>query len=292
MLESSVYETAFAKLNLHLQVGEKRQDGFHNIGSIFQTISLCDFVFVKYSEKFSVNCLNFNLPAENSLVLAYKAFCEKTDFNKPVEVSVLKEIPSCAGLGGASTDAVALLKGLNRLSGKNLSVKDLEELAIKVGSDCPFFVQGGTAFVSGRGEVLEKLQARDCKGLLIFPKTEVKTFSAYKKLDELRVLDKNCFLDMSKKQAFIKKYKTEDFSEWGKTTEKGLFVNDFEKVVFPEFTEISEVKNALIKTGADFALMTGSGSAVFGLFNKVETLKKAHKKLKKRFDFCQPFLFV
>lgn len=289
MLDASVCEIAPAKINLHLRVGGKRTDGFHEIESIFQTISLFDCVSVRVSEAFSLRCVNFDLPAENSLTKAYKVFCAKTGFQKPVEITVLKCIPACAGLGGASTDAVALLKALNRLSGIELSETELEGLALEVGSDCPFFVKAGAAFVAGRGEIVEPIKSASGCGLLLVPEAKIQTERAYAMLDEER---KAVCVELTggRKKRLLAMCAIEDFSAWGGNTE--LFVNDFEKVIFENHREVAEAKDALLKAGADFALMTGSGSVVFGLFQSSERLRSAEINLKKRFRFCEPFVFI
>lgn len=294
MLGVSVCETAFAKINLHLKVGNKRSDGYHEIESLFQQISLADYISVSLAENFSIESVNFKLPVENTLKKAYEVFCEASGFQKGVKVLLVKGIPSGAGLGGASTDAVALLKALNRLSGVGFSELELEALALKVGSDCPFFVKGGTSFVSGRGEKLEQIPSFTGFGLMVFPQVESKTQKAYALLDEARgASKKSCKAtkDFGNRKELLRKYKTKPFSKWvGNGTE--LFTNDFEKVIFQNQPEVARAKVAVLKAGADFALMSGSGSAVFGLFEKVENLQEAKRLLEKEYSFCKPFIFI
>ena len=289
MLDASVCEIAPAKINLHLRVGCKRTDGFHEIESIFQAISLFDCVSVRVSEVFSLRCVNFDLPTENSLTKAYNVFCAMTGFQKPVEIAALKRIPTCAGLGGASTDAVALLKALNRLSGAGLSERELSSLALEVGSDCPFFVKAGAAFVAGRGEIVEPIKSASGCGLLLVPHAKSRTEQAYALLDKTRTSG-SVELTRERKSRLIAMYATGEFSTWRGSSE--LFVNDFEKVIFENRREVAEAKDALLKAGADFALMTGSGSVVFGLFQSSERLRSAEINLKKRFRFCEPFVFI
>lgn len=299
MLDTPVCEMAPAKINLHLQVGAKRTDGFHEIESIFQSISLADWLLVRVSENFSVTCVNYELPAENSLTKAYRVFCAKTGFHRGVEVTLIKRIPACAGLGGASTDAVALLKALNRLSDVSLSETELAAVALEVGSDCPFFIKAGTAFVSGRGEILESVQSKAGCGLLIFPQVPSKTEKAYSLLDTYRNVKSEATdekpvelrLGSTERELQLRAlYTAGDFSAWSGSAVS--FTNDFETVVFAQHREVAEAKKALLKAGADFALMTGSGSAVFGLFERDTDLQSAEKKLKTQFRFCEPFIFI
>lgn len=294
MSEQTVYETAYAKINLHLEVGHKRVDGFHNIESIFQTISLADVLQVRLSRCFSVECLNFNLPAENSLKKAYEVFCEFTGFSGNVDMLLLKRIPTCAGLGGASTDAVALLRALQRLSGFPLSSELLEKMALRIGSDCPFFIKGGTAYVSGRGEVVESLISKKAYGVLVYPNVECETVKAYSLLDEMRTRGKiftyeSCSIEaeLEQKRALI----IEEYKNLKRSWKGITFKNDFESVAFSGSDEVFKAKQALYDLGAEFSLMTGSGSVVFGLFTDVEMLNRAVKSLKKVYDFCEPFLF-
>lgn len=290
MLERSVYEAAFAKINLHLRVGKKRTDGFHSIESVFQSISIADVLQLRTAAAFSVKCLNFALPSENSLKKAYTVFCKATGFNKGVEVLLLKRIPACAGLGGASTDAVALLRALQRLSGIQLSEAECARLALEVGSDCPFFVRGGAAFVTGRGEMIKPLTAKQAIGLLIFPKTESKTTEAYALLDMERAKrSAECTATTvapPEADALCAVYE-----KWDVCKENPHFVNDFEHIMTQRLPEVREARSALLEAGAGFVRMTGSGSAVFGLFESEKTLQAAIKTLKMRFRFCEPFLF-
>lgn len=293
MVGSSVCETAFAKINLHLKVGNKRSDGYHEIESLFQQISIADYISVSFAESFSVESVNFKLPAENTLKKAYEVFCEASGFQKAVKVLLVKGIPSGAGLGGASADAVALLKALNRLSGVGFSELELEKLALKVGSDCPFFVKGGTCFVSGRGENLERICGTMGLGLAVFPQVESKTREAYALLDNARRLVKKtsetCFA-FGDRNELLHKYKTVPFSAWAYGKE--FFTNDFEKVIFQNQPKVAKAKTAMLKVGADFALMSGSGSVVFGLFEKAENLQRSKTLLEKEYRFCEPFIFV
>lgn len=292
MSEHSVYETAPAKINIHLRVGNRRADGFHNIESIFQSISLADSLYISLAKRFSVRCLNFTLANESSLKKAYEAFCKFTGFSNGVDVLLLKKIPACAGLGGGSSDAVAMLRGLRKLSGFDISDKILYDMALQIGSDCPFFIKAGSAFVSGRGELIKQLEGKSAMGLLLYQNIESKTAQAYDLLDNERVRagysDFGLLEDSVITEAIYAEYK-KAVSDWGKG--EAFFRNDFETVIFKTEPKIKKAKEALLKAGADFASMTGSGSAVFGLFESDEKLRKAIKILKPRFDFCEPFLF-
>ncbi len=287
MTEHSVFLPAYAKINLHLRVLGKRKDGYHEIESVFQRISIADSLLVRLVPSgFSVHCPNFELPVENTLRRAFELFKATTGFSGGVNVSLVKGIPVGAGLGGGSSDAVELLKALNILTGAGLSLSEMQPLALQIGSDCPFFLQEPVAVVSGRGEVFSPIDARlDCLGVLIFPDVHSSSAEAYSLLDKRNRCHGNCF--KKSPDGFLAEQYKLDFSKW-------CFVNDFEEVLFEKHSEVLQAKSALLSAGADFALMSGSGSSVFGLFplSKSELVKKACEELGQIWKFCKPFVFT
>ncbi len=247
-----------AKINLGLNIVERRHDGFHNIETIFYPVkSLCDILEIVPSPKqesaisFNQTGLTLNEPDENNLcVKAYHLLNSYIDLPK-VAVHLHKQIPFGAGLGGGSADGAFTLSMLNELSANPLSKDKLLEVALKLGSDCPFFIHNQPCFATGRGEMISPIDL-DLSGLyilLVNPGLHVNTGKAYSlskpKLPEtsLNMLIKN------------------DQKEWASSIK-----NDFEEVVFSIYPEISNIKENLYKMGAIYASMSGSGSTVFGLF--------------------------
>ena len=256
---------AYAKVNFGLNVLPKREDGFHNIESIFQTVDLSDELIVSKQNKkiCSVHCSSLLLPLENTLTLAFKAFTEVTGFcDFGINVELIKGIPSGGGLGGGSSDAATLIRCMEKFYGIRLSDEQLSLVASKVGSDVFFFTRCngngmGCALVSGRGEVVEPFTGRkDLYIVLVFPKASSSTKLAYSLIDESYTngkIIKGPSLDQLK--SVYRKYP----SEWN-------FVNTFTPVVSETYSEISQALKDVRKSGALFSDVSGSGSTVYGVF--------------------------
>ena len=156
-MEKTYQIKSYSKINLGLKVLNLRPDNFHNINSIFIEVDLCDILQFVPSDSFKLNCINKNIPLDNSntIAQAYKILSEKFDFRKHYEIIVDKNIPIGGGMGGGSSNAAATLKALNKLNNLNLTNKNLMDIALKIGSDVPFFIEGGLKFVYGRGEKIK-----------------------------------------------------------------------------------------------------------------------------------------
>ena len=258
--------TAFAKVNFGLNVLPLQKDSaFHNIESIFQTVDLYDQLLVSKQDevKCSVHCDSMELPEENTLTLAFKAFCDvtgKKDFGVSVELK--KGIPSGGGLGGGSSDGAALIKALEKLYDLKLSESQLSAIASKVGSDVFFFTYcdedgKGCALVSGRGEVVKNIQGRkDLYLLLVFPKTSSSTKLAYSLIDKMYERGE------SLKAPSFDSYE----SIYNQNPENWTFVNTFTPVISSEYEEIEQALISVRKTGALYSEVSGSGSTVYGIF--------------------------
>ena len=277
-----------AKINLGLYVFEKREDGFHEIESIFfpvspensnleadkLTVSVCEneseetlFFTENYSEK--VRMIECGLeypgnPQDNICVKAYELL--DADFQLPPAVIVLeKHIPVGAGLGGGSSDGVCTLKALSELCNLNLTQEQLLDYAAKLGSDCPFFVHNTPMLVTGRGEILSPLEEP--------AKTALKNIAENYRFEI--VFSPDCFVSTKKAYSIVTKRKktdpltpvtelvTEPVENW-----QGRIINDFEAPVFKEFPQLRNVKDSLKEIGAAYVSMTGSGSAIYALFKK------------------------
>jgi len=242
-----------AKINLGLHVLRKRTDGYHDIDTCMYPIPLKEALEIIPSPSFSFTHSGIPIPgtAEHNLIV--KAFqLLLTDFPKitPVAAHLHKHIPIGAGLGGGSADAAFALKLLNELFSLGLTQKQLEDYASQLGSDCPFFVQNKAQMATGRGEKLESISI-DLSGnwiYLIHPGIHIGTKEAYAGI-------KPSERDLDLKEILANP------SSW-----KSQLVNDFEKGIFSNYPEIASIKSKLYNAGAWYAAMSGSGSAVFGLF--------------------------
>ena len=269
---------AYAKVNFGLRVLQGRDDGFHGIESIFQTVDLYDELIVTTSAEkgCQVFCSSMQLPAKNTLTAAYEAFCEIADRDVTgIQINLKKGIPSGGGLGGGSSDAAALIRSLEKLYGTKLSYQQKDYIAAKTGSDVFFFMHcddegKGCALVSGRGEKVQQINPREELFLvLIFPKVSSSTKEAYSLVDEA----------FAKGNTLI----SPEFNEleliYRKPTKNWTFINTFTPVISEKYEEIRRAIEALRVMDCDYAEMSGSGSTVYGVFTSRQQAETAVKKL-------------
>ena len=287
MSADAVSFCAYAKINIHLKVLVKREDGFHSLESIFQRISIADYLsIIKSSDSHgcTVESPLMPLPADNTLTKAWDVFRSATGIETGVRVRLIKNLPAGSGLGAGSSDAAALLKALNELFANPLTNSELIKLALQVGSDVPFFFMDAAGIVTGRGEVFEPMRARtDCFGILIWPGGQSSTKEAYRLLDE----QKETHSDEDNawgSEKLIERYQA-PFETWD-------FVNDFQPVIEQRYPIIGRLCKECYEQGADFVRMSGSGSAVFGLFRSEKRMASAFRVLAKRWDWCKPFMLL
>ncbi|MFA9391203.1 MAG: 4-(cytidine 5'-diphospho)-2-C-methyl-D-erythritol kinase [Prolixibacteraceae bacterium] len=244
-----------AKINLGLDVLRKRNDGFHDIETVFYPIQLSDVLEINLSEKFafSQSGISIDGEAENNLVVkAYRLL--KNEFNLlPVQIHLHKIIPFGAGLGGGSSDAAFALKGLNQLFHLNLTNKQLEGFASLLGSDCPFFIQNKPIFAEGKGNEFThtSISLEGYHLALIKPNVHVPTAVAYSNITPVAPV-------VSLMQRLSK----------GKENWRNNVVNSFESSVFQFYPEVQSIKETLYEMRALYASMSGSGSSVYGIFNE------------------------
>jgi 4-diphosphocytidyl-2-C-methyl-D-erythritol kinase len=250
-----------AKINLGLFVTEKREDGFHTIESIFLPTPFCDVLEIttRDASDIDLSVLGNVIPPSNQdnlIVRAYRLFQERTGCGG-VDATLLKHIPTGAGLGGGSADAAFMLHGLNELFATRLDPHTLELWAAELGSDCPFFIRNQPAFVTGRGERMEPLhvQLPPLYLVLIHPGIHVATPWAFQ-----QIKPKPAPIDL--RQAI-----QQPIEQWA-----GSITNDFEEAVIQAHPQVGEIKQVLLDAGACYASMSGSGSAVYGLFENAPIL--------------------
>lgn len=253
-------EKACAKLNLSLDVLGRRTDGFHDLRMVMQSAALCDDVTVALTPgDFTAESNRAYLPCDdrNIAVKAARAFfaaAELTDVGARVRIE--KRIPVCAGLGGGSSDAAAVLRALNRLTGANLSAQALRRIAAEVGSDVPFCVTGGTCLAEGRGERLTRLPSLPPCGIVVcMPFFSVSTPELFGRIDRRA---SRCRPDTA---GLVRALEAGDLRE----TARRMY-NVFEDVLGRRGDEVRALRNALLDAGALGAVMSGTGSAVFGIF--------------------------
>jgi 4-diphosphocytidyl-2-C-methyl-D-erythritol kinase len=268
-----------AKINLTLEVLGKRPDGFHEIRSLMQSVDLCDRLRLGLSRDIKFNSDNPAFVWEESLVSRATALLQKTTgCSKGATIELTKRIPLSSGLGGDSSDAVAILKGLNRLWKLGLSLKELTELAPKLGSDVSFFLYGGTALVEGRGEIITPLPPLPHRWIVLMipdvPRMAEKTKQLYASLKSSHYTDGQIterFITALKKGGEIK---------------PSILFNTFENVAFEQFPGLKVYKEHLLKLGAPDVHLAGSGPALFSLIKDKAEVERLYQNLQKQGVEC------
>jgi len=286
------------KINLHLGVGKKRDDGFHSIESIFAALAFSDTLRLEFGGLDGEIRLftNWETPAEeipdekNLIIRAISLFREQTGIKKGLIVRLDKRIPLGSGLGGGSSDAATALLALNLLSGTALSMQSLTEMAAVLGSDVPFFLTGGAAFVNGRGETVEPVKSPDqlCV-VLVKPPFKSDTALAYRLLDRLREQG-----DIQEKGTI---HKEDLLRALEGDSEKWPFFNDFLPIFLcKKHSEFASIYRGILESlrglGASFASLSGSGSCCFGIFRAKEAAQKAAERFRKEGNIAITTFFL
>ena len=278
-----------AKINWHLDVGGVRPDGFHEILSVFQSVALYDRMVLELIRGEGECYIEGDFPcrAEDNLIFkAVSLFRAQTGFDQSVRVSVDKKIPYEAGLGGGSSNAAATLKAMNALAGERLTDIQLKELAACLGSDVPFFLYAPAAAVSGRGEVVEPLQPRQ-DFTIVLTKPEglgISTAQAYRAVDSWKKDNPGILTSLSKEE-MIRRYLEESPAGWG-------YFNTFFETFKKQYKPLEFISNLLYDSGAVIAGLSGSGSAVFGLFESDGKAGQAQSRLKGYFPFVERIISI
>ena len=269
---------AYAKVNLALDILGRREDGYHDMYMVMQSISLCDTISVRETDSgFQLRTDGDFIPVGKKTLeeCAAEAFFARIGRPMPgLEVTLEKVTPAYAGLGGGSADVAALLRILRDWYAPDLSTEELERIGFTVGSDMPFCVRGGTALAEGRGELLTDLPPLpDCWLVLCKPDFGIPTPTLFARVDggELK-----CRPDIDGMRAALK---TGDLE--GVASRLG---NVFEEVLPEEYHEVFQMKQKLLELGALNAAMSGSGPTVFGIFRDLRTAEAAHDALKVQYD--------
>lgn len=274
-------EYGWAKLNISLDVTDKRPDGYHDMVMVMQTISLGDSVSIRLNDSGKVRArtnLSFIPGDERNLAVkaALKFLSAIGVEGQGMSIVIDKDIPVGAGMAGGSTDAAAVLRALNRMYDYPLSSQQLEELSAEVGSDVPFCVRGGTCLATGRGEKLESLKDfPDCSYVVCKPEFSISTPELFRKLDQMSL---RCHPDTAGILAAVEQGNLDKVCR--------RMYNVFEDVDDRRLRTVKDIKSIMLDYGALGAMMTGTGSAVFAVFRKGAQVDELVSRLRAAYGFC------
>jgi 4-diphosphocytidyl-2-C-methyl-D-erythritol kinase len=282
-----IKEFARAKVNLFLDVIKKREDGYHNIGTLFCTLGLGEWLYAEEIESGVVLEGGEDVVSSQEDNLVYKAVVALKKYSgcdKGIKLRLEKELPAGAGLGGGSADAAAALRIANRLWNLNLTYDELEKIGSSLGADIPFLVRGGARFAEGIGDVQSNVDSgvldniESWTVLIMTPNCFVSTADAYSQMNPQGDVLWNGF----KKQL----QSSMELGDW-----KKFGINKFEATVFPQYSEIESLKSNMLDRGAGWALMSGSGASVFGVFESEEKADDFFKTERKKCRFAKKTFF-
>ena len=267
---------SFAKINVGLKIRGKREDGYHLIKTVFQEISLYDVIYlgkIQGGWKFTSNSDLLPHDESNLCITTYLKVKELFPSIGGISIKLEKNIPVGSGLGGGSSNAASVLKGLNEVYSLGLSTKSLLNIALSIGADVPFFIEGGTKLGEGIGEELSVSSLPDIKAvLLVIPPVSISTEWAYGHI-KISLPEERTESNFATAQLP---------STWNKADT--IFENDFESLVFQAYPEIGDIKRRLQDSRALFASLSGSGSTVFGIFEDEQTAQKTRNLFEPSFQ--------
>jgi 4-diphosphocytidyl-2-C-methyl-D-erythritol kinase len=255
---------AFAKINLDLRVLGRRDDGYHDVRTILQSIDWADDIQIGLSDQFEFVAHGIEAGEDNLVVKAVRAFENLTGQVVRARIGLFKHIPTGAGLGGGSADAAVTLLGLQKLYDTQIPQQELLHALGSIGSDVPFFAFGGKALGVGRGDEITSMEDDSEYGLVVVvPSVSISTQEAYS------------WLTVRDKSNIISRFCAQPVAASGEDGPR----NDFESVVFPRYPLLREIQNEILKTGAERAALSGTGSAIFGIYRSGEDATKAASSL-------------
>lgn len=275
---------SYAKVNLYLDIIERLESSYHIIETIFQTISLCDFIYIKKTDQpfIKIRCNNPEIPlGEDSLIFRT---IESLVINKDIGLDIFidKRIPLASGLGGGSSNAATMLLGINRLLNIKKSPSKLAEIAASLGMDIPYFLKRGTVYASEKGEKLFPIKAINppLNMILINPGIRISTAWAYEMYDREYGINKRDYsLRIEEYLKKEKRIKLENIHD--------VVYNCFEPTIGNRYPVIKKIKNQLMELGAVSVSLSGSGSTVFGVFENYKMVNKAYVKIKHKYPFVE-----
>ena len=264
-----------AKINLRLDILRKRADGYHDIRTVFQKVSLRDELHIAISKRgIDVTCDNPQVPVnkDNLACKAAQSMLNQYNIKDGISIEIKKKVPVASGLGGGSSNAASTLMGINQLFGLGAAKQELMKIGSTIGADVPFFIFGNAALATGIGDRLETIEVNPKLWLLLItPDIPISTAWAY---SNLRIGLTNKHINITIPSCLNR------FSEI-----IAILSNDLEKVAIPRYPIIQKIKDELINKGAKGSLMSGSGSTVFGIFSSEDEAKEAYTQLKTHSDW-------
>ena len=269
---------SFAKINWTLRILGKRQDGYHELCTVFQTVSLHDTLSFEESDQLELTCDDPNVPVDGQNLILKAAAMMRLQFavSQGAKIHLEKRIPSPGGLGGGSSNAAAAFIGLKRLWQIDISDHELQAIAEVIGSDVPFFLYGGTTTGTGRGERIEPIEnIAEQWMLIVTPDADVSTKDAFSRINAEALTSEAQKLNLTVCRNEVRSFDPR-FS---------VLINDFEESIFDSHPEIKRVKDTLLELGAANAAMSGSGASVFAVFDKQETRQAALKALDREINW-------
>jgi 4-diphosphocytidyl-2-C-methyl-D-erythritol kinase len=268
---------AYAKINLGLRVLQRRDDGYHDLETVFHRIDLFDELFFEPSESLSLRCIPAGLPTDEQN-LCYRAAILLRESLRRVDgarMTLRKNIPSGGGLGGGSSDAAATLLGLIRLWRAEIPAERLRSIALELGSDVPYFLGKGSAYATGRGEILDYFHLEVPYWIVVvYPNIAISTAWAYQ---HLQPVPRSPAGPGGKSQRPLGEIVRKEMHDLPRL--RDLLQNDFEPLVLAEYERVDRVKRTLSDSGAGFVRLSGSGSAVYGFFPDEERARAAAGRL-------------
>ncbi len=274
MSENSFEIPSFAKINWFLRILGKRADGFHELCTVFQTISLKDRLTFSENEELILTCDKNYIPLneQNLIIKAAHIIREKYGLKTGAKIHLEKNIPAPGGLGGGSSNAATAILGLLKLWDVKIPFEETLQIAGKIGSDVPFFLFGGTALGTGRGtEIFQVAEISEKFLLIVTPPVNVSTAEAFSRLNAPDLTN-----DASKSNLQICRNEARTLN-----LRQSVLINDFETSVFQTAPEIKRVKDELLESGAIQALLSGSGASIFAIFDNEETRQTAQKAIER-----------
>ncbi|WNZ96120.1 4-(cytidine 5'-diphospho)-2-C-methyl-D-erythritol kinase [Streptococcus iniae] len=274
---ASITERAPAKINLGLDIIGKRHDGYHDLDMVMVSVDLCDYITVSPMDEDRIliqsDCSKMPVDNKNDVYKAALLVKKAYGITQGVSIFLRKKIPVCAGMGGGSSDATATLRALNRLWNLNMSCQEMIGLGMAIGSDVPYCIEAGCARVGGKGEKVEQLAGRFSSWVvLVKPEFGISTRTVFPKLD----LERISRVDID---ALVTAIETKNYS-----TLQTVMGNSLEDVSIAKRPFIQKIKDRMLASGADVALMTGSGPSVFALCRAEKQADRVVNSLK---GFCK-----
>ncbi|WNZ88484.1 4-(cytidine 5'-diphospho)-2-C-methyl-D-erythritol kinase [Streptococcus iniae] len=274
---ASITERAPAKINLGLDIIGKRHDGYHDLDMVMVSVDLCDYITVSPMDEDRIliqsDCSKMPVDNKNDVYKATLLVKKAYGITQGVSIFLRKKIPVCAGMGGGSSDAIATLRALNRLWNLNMSCQEMIGLGMAIGSDVPYCIEAGCARVGGKGEKVEQLAGRFSSWVvLVKPEFGISTRTVFPKLD----LERISRVDID---ALVTAIETKNYS-----TLQTVMGNSLEDVSIAKRPFIQKIKDRMLASGADVALMTGSGPSVFALCRAEKQADRVVNSLK---GFCK-----